>query len=432
MSIYQILYNSKISPLQGSNDKFTIDYSSDISQIVPIPLLAGITAVYIENPGSGYITGILAQFQIPNDPSGLAASGYVELCPTKESFSIINPGSGYSIDQTFCILNTENIPCNFFQITSVSASGGIEDYEILPSLFKGTYDDAPTIRFTNNLSAEIESYSDKFGIARIIITNPGSGYFTHDSFGNHRSYPPRLYHSIGGISGVMGSGAIFKTTYIPQYILDDLKISTRKIQKYSHLDRTPIEYVNIVPSISSTTAPLYFSIIENDAQVQNLTALFDINPNCPPPFPPPPNPYFRQPRFFPIPDIPLGPPWNPATLKDILANPAGGGLDLTDPKFLDDLADLAGNLKPPAPPAPPPPPPGLTTGGITNPVLAGLVSKYGLAAIGALADALFGDPLSSPIGDGDIQWPIGDPGSDNSNCNYNIYNIGGGSFNSIP
>jgi hypothetical protein len=240
-SISGLNRNTKISGLHAHRSENTSIYF-DYSQIRVAPQFVSIMQAEVTSVGINYSKNTTLTFPRPQHPSGIAASGYPLFSLSKNSFSVTNAGSNYSIGDSFPII-FNNFLVGAFSVVSTGTSGSISDYSVfsLPLDLKSGM--MPSLDMSRNSTASVSS-NDRYTISSVLLTFPGYGYQTlNRTDGTAINYSPAI--SNAGSSGP--SGLTIKSSldpYVLQYTEDDPRIKSPEINKFDEvkLDRNRNHY----------------------------------------------------------------------------------------------------------------------------------------------------------------------------------------------
>jgi|LakMenEpi03Aug12_release.lakeMendotaPanAssembly.Ray.scaffolds.fasta_scaffold130486_2 hypothetical protein len=175
-SISGLIRNRQLSGLHAHRPENSNKYFDYIRLSID-PQFVSILGIKVVNSGINYSKSTTTTLPSPEHPSGIVATAKPWFTPSKASFSINNPGSGYSAYQAFDIMHSGNTIGDFI-ITSTGINGSISDYEVLsPPLDLNSTSSLPYVSLNGNSSAVISS-NDKFSITYVDLTSIGAGYQT--------------------------------------------------------------------------------------------------------------------------------------------------------------------------------------------------------------------------------------------------------------
>jgi len=170
----------------------------DINVLAVPPTFVSILTVNILNSGYNYNNNMGIRFPAPQHPNGTRATGDVYLNLTKDCFYIINSGTGYSIDETFEVLDPSSTFYNnvvgIIKVTSINGNGGITNFSFIsynPIKAGGSLclvDLSNGSGVNGSIAVRAES---GYTINTIDMTNYGSGYQTY-----HRTTGATIFHDI--------------------------------------------------------------------------------------------------------------------------------------------------------------------------------------------------------------------------------------------
>lgn len=204
-----------LSGLHARRPENIDQYFTRTSLNIP-PMYVRILSVQITDTGNDqYSFGTYPVFPNPEHPSGVRASGRIDLELTDNSFDITNGGSGYSLNDSFEVVNNNNESLGFISVESTGANGSITsvsysyfDNSVFPT-------SGNSIVFSDNTSATIDVNSDNYRLKKIVMTNFGHGYQTFDY-----STKQPMIHSVALSGAGNGSGHYITTSYAPIVLFD--------------------------------------------------------------------------------------------------------------------------------------------------------------------------------------------------------------------
>ena len=216
----------KISGLHFRRPENVSTYFNRVSLNTP-PMYVRVLGVDILSYGNDqYSVNTKVVFPQPEHPNGYRAQGYVILELTKNSFSVSNGGSGFSLYDTFDILNSSSELVGSFVVTQVSGSGGILDFSIIP--YPNDFlTSSQTIDFGSNNTATVVFNPDYCKLGQIYLTNFGHGYQTF-----HEVSGQQIIHSVTLTNTGNGANHNIVTTHQPLVVSE--YDNDRKLLEYKN------------------------------------------------------------------------------------------------------------------------------------------------------------------------------------------------------
>jgi FtsP/CotA-like multicopper oxidase with cupredoxin domain len=220
-----------------------------------------VNAVTITNGGGGYAFPTV-EFELPNDPNGVRATGHAEMTGGVITAIIIdNPGSGYSTAPGVAIYNgTQFDPINLDPGGSyATATTTLQVDEVGVDNFGSGYTSAPTVAITDSnggsgSGASATAAVSVGGITRITVTNPGSGYLTVGM--------RKFIDQLPGLCDPAGAGCPTSGKYIP------LAVPEAKVYNGIEADEYVIALVQYRTSFSSDLPP---TLVRGYVQLESAT-----------------------------------------------------------------------------------------------------------------------------------------------------------------
>ena len=195
------------------------DIYYEIIDISHDPLYLSIISTNVTTVGYGYPINTSITFPSPQHPDGRLATGNPVLVPTADTFTIANPGAGYSINDFFTITH-EGYEIGFAYVTSVDTNGGITGIQVISQPIWNYIDTSITnlpsyIDLSNNNTASF-TVNDSFSLTSVVMRTLGSGYETGQNNNPQASV-------------TTASPAQFSISYDPQVIIIPFEKSIRHI-----------------------------------------------------------------------------------------------------------------------------------------------------------------------------------------------------------
>jgi len=223
-SMSGLIRNRTLSGLHAHRPENTTKYFEYTKLNIP-PQFVSILQTKVTSNGYNYSKSTIITFPQPEHPDGAVATAKPLFSPIKTTFTITNSGTGYSINDSFSILQ-QGEDVGFMRVTATGNLGSISDYEIFSKpLDLGPTSPLPTIDLSGNNSATIVS-NDKFGIFEVDMTGFGLGYQTFNrTTGNSINHTPTISNQ--GISNPIPSGLQLIISMDP-FVIDNEVINPRK------------------------------------------------------------------------------------------------------------------------------------------------------------------------------------------------------------
>jgi len=223
-SISGLIRNRTLSGLHAHRPENTTKYFEYTKLNIP-PQFVSILQTKVTSNGYNYSKSTTISFPQPEHPDGIVATAKPFFSPIKTTFTITNPGTAYSINDAFSILQ-QGEAVGFMRVIATGNLGSISDYEIFSKpLDLGPSSPLPNIDLSNNNSATIIA-NDKFGIFEIDMTGFGLGYQTFNRItGNSINRTPIISNQ--GISNPIPSGLQLAISMDP-FVIDNQIVDPRK------------------------------------------------------------------------------------------------------------------------------------------------------------------------------------------------------------
>jgi len=224
--------NKKLSGLHSHRPE-NIDLYFERKSIKAPPQFVSILNLSVTSMGYNYSKNTTLTFPTPEHPSGIRASGYPLFSICKNSFSISNSGSNYSIGDAFPIFSSGDL-VGSFTVTNTGISGRISDYNAFSIPLDLKNISLPIIDFSSNPTASI-SNNDKYNIPSAVLVFPGLGYQTYSRItGSGIIHDPVISNS--GSSSPLPSGLVIKSSidpYVYSEAITDSRVRETKTDKFN-------------------------------------------------------------------------------------------------------------------------------------------------------------------------------------------------------
>ncbi len=208
----------QFSGLHASKEENRDIYFETI-EVTHDPLYLSIISTSVDSIGYEYPNTTTITYPTPQHPDGLSATADPMLTPYSGTFTISNPGSNYSLNETFGIDHL-GVEIGFFYVTATGAGGSISTIKVVSdpilNYLDNTITELPTYTYTSTNTSAVFNVNNLFALSNIAMRKLGRGYQT-----GQNNNPT--------ISPTTSSPATLSISYDPQVILIPSEFNHRYI-----------------------------------------------------------------------------------------------------------------------------------------------------------------------------------------------------------
>lgn len=202
----------KLSGIYARRPENIDQYFTRTSLNIP-PMYVRCLSAKINNAGNDqYSYGCYPVFPDPQHPSGIRASGTINLAFTSNSFTLSNPGSNYEIGDSFFVTNEAGELNGRIAVASTGSNGSVSsvDFVDLSSASAKITPLSTNISHAFNNTASFSIDSGNFKISNIVMNHFGHGYQTFDN-----TTKQTTTHSVSISGAGNGSGHDITCSFTP-------------------------------------------------------------------------------------------------------------------------------------------------------------------------------------------------------------------------
>ena len=238
--------HKKLSGLHARRPENIEQYFTRTSLNIPPMYVRCLSATINDAGNDQYSYGCYPVFPSAQHPSGIRASGTINLGFTSDSFNITNPGSGYEVGTMLDVTNLDGDFNGALEVKTTGANGSITSVDFIENNIVKTFPLYTTVSNPSNNTATFAIDSGNFKISSIYMNNFGHGYQTFNE-----TTKQTITHSVSISGAGNGSGHDITCSFTPliDIEIDDSLIPANSNKMYNTETNSPlfsIGYINII------------------------------------------------------------------------------------------------------------------------------------------------------------------------------------------